>query len=108
MHSDAFPFTVNVPEGTKLKSGRDIGGRWVARFDAALAYLQRTQGEAHEQITLKSTSVARWLGFDRPDNEQLQEWVYDSVCEALDGCTIEPDGVCEHGAPSWLLAMGLI
>lgn len=44
----------------------------------------------------------------QPDFEQLEEWVFDSVCEATDGCPIEPDGVCEHGHPSWLIVMGLI
>jgi hypothetical protein len=27
---------------------------------------------------------------------------------ATDGCNIEPDGVCEHGAPSWLLHLEVI
>ena len=44
----------------------------------------------------------------QPDFEQLQVWVTDSVCDATDGCTVEPDGKCEHGHPSWLLHMGLI
>lgn len=43
-----------------------------------------------------------------PDEERLEVWTYDSVCEATDGCTVEPDGICEHGHPSWLLAKGLI
>ena len=43
-----------------------------------------------------------------PDDEQLEFWVYDSVCEATDGCRIEPDGVCQHGHPSWLRYLGLI
>jgi len=43
-----------------------------------------------------------------PDLDQLREWVFDSVCEATDGCTVEPDGWCEHGHPSWLLRLGLI
>jgi hypothetical protein len=43
-----------------------------------------------------------------PDMEQLQHCVFDSVCEATDGCMVEPDGVCEHGHPSWLLQLGLI
>ena len=30
------------------------------------------------------------------------------LAEATDGCVIEPDGVCEHGHPSWLLELGLI
>ena len=45
---------------------------------------------------------------ERPDVETLTEWVYDGVAEATDGCTVEPDGMCPHGHPSWLLRMGLI
>lgn len=43
-----------------------------------------------------------------PSMDQLEEWVFDSVCEATDGCDVEPDGKCPHGHPSWLLALGLI
>jgi hypothetical protein len=28
--------------------------------------------------------------------------------EALDGCPVEPDGICPHGHPSWLRYLGLI
>ncbi len=45
---------------------------------------------------------------EEPEFDELQEWVYDSLCEATDGCTVEPDGVCPHGHPSWLLHFGLI
>jgi hypothetical protein len=45
---------------------------------------------------------------DEPGEEQLEEWALDSIVEATDGCSIEPDGVCEHGHPSWLLRLGLI
>jgi hypothetical protein len=40
--------------------------------------------------------------------EQLADWMFDGVCEATDGCMVEPDGVCPHGCESWLLVMGLI
>lgn len=43
-----------------------------------------------------------------PDDDQLQEWIFDGVAEATDGCPVEPDGHCEHGEPSWLLRLGLI
>ena len=43
-----------------------------------------------------------------PEIEQLEEWMDDGGCEATDGCWVEPDGVCEHGCNSWLIAMGLI
>jgi len=44
----------------------------------------------------------------RPDIDTLQEWSYDGTCETPCGCTVEPDGYCEHGNPSWNLLMGLI
>ncbi len=37
-----------------------------------------------------------------PDQEQIAEWATDSIVDATDGCSVEPDGVCEHGHPSWL------
>jgi hypothetical protein len=32
----------------------------------------------------------------------------EGTCEALDGCVVEPDGVCPHGIPSVLRAAGVI
>lgn len=45
---------------------------------------------------------------ERPDLETLEEWDMDGGCEATDGCWVEPDGVCQHGHPSWLLRHGYI
>ncbi|HET9290836.1 MAG TPA: hypothetical protein VFQ49_07095 [Actinomycetes bacterium] len=45
----------------------------------------------------------------RPSLEELQRQVEEyGGCEATDGCFVEPDGTCDHGQPSWLLALGLI
>jgi hypothetical protein len=45
----------------------------------------------------------------RPSLEELQRQVEeDGGGEATDGCWVEPDGTCDHGQPSWLLALGLI
>ncbi len=44
-----------------------------------------------------------------PTIEELEEWFLDrGQAEATDGCIVEPDGVCPHGHPSWLLWLGLI
>jgi hypothetical protein len=43
-----------------------------------------------------------------PSFETLRHWEWDGVAEALDGCTVEPDGVCPHGEPSWLRALHII
>ena len=47
---------------------------------------------------------------EQPDMDTLMEWaIFDGDCEATDGCCpIEPDGVCPHGHPSWLLRLGMI
>ena len=43
-----------------------------------------------------------------PSMEEIEMWVMDSVVDATDGCSVEPDGTCQHGYPSWLLYVGLI
>ena len=43
-----------------------------------------------------------------PSIEDLIRWEASGGCEATDGCWVEPDGRCEHGKPSWLLALGMI
>ena len=45
---------------------------------------------------------------ERPDIETLEEWHSEGGCEATDGCWVEPDGVCQHDHPSWLLRLGYI
>lgn len=45
---------------------------------------------------------------DRPSMDELEQAALDGVCEASDGCDVEPDGVCPHGHPSWLLRLGFI
>ncbi len=42
-----------------------------------------------------------------PSMTRLERYAYDSVCPAIDGCRVEPDGECPHGYPSWLIAMGV-
>ena len=51
-----------------------------------------------------------WQGerFYTPQFQEIEAWVFDSVCETLDGQRIEPDGVACNGCPSWLLALGII
>lgn len=43
-----------------------------------------------------------------PSDSELNTWMNDCGCESIDGCWVEPDGTCEHGLPSWLLALRMI
>ena len=45
---------------------------------------------------------------EKPTLDELEFMVFDSVAMATDGCQVEPDGVCEHGHPSWLVALGYL
>ncbi|CAO4181224.1 hypothetical protein [Methylorubrum extorquens] len=38
----------------------------------------------------------------------LAQFLFEAVAETTDGCLVEPDGVCQHGHPSWLLRLGVI
>ena len=44
----------------------------------------------------------------KPSLAELEEWNSECGCEAIDGCWVEPDGICEHGYNSWLLEFGYI
>lgn len=43
-----------------------------------------------------------------PTMEELEEMTFDSICPTPTGDDVEPDGYGPDGAPSWLMALGLI
>jgi len=51
-----------------------------------------------------------WSGerFYTPQFKVIETWVFDSLCETLDGQQVEHDGVAPNGCPSWLLALGIV
>jgi hypothetical protein len=78
------------PSGEKMsgRNGRD--SREV--FNAAVAHAVKPRA--------KRTKA--------PSIETMEEWMMEGIGEALDGCTVEPDGTCEHGSPSWMVELGMI
>jgi hypothetical protein len=69
-----------------------------------------------EQSTILSTGGMELPGelvwpvptAEGPDEDQLEAWLMDDVCDATDGCAVEIDGTCPHGHPSWLVRLGLV
>lgn len=61
-----------------------------------------------EGVRVRATTAARALGIPEPDDDAIDGWIFDSICESVMGEPIEPDGIDAHGSPSWLLALGLI
>ena len=43
-----------------------------------------------------------------PSEGSLASWMFDGVAESVTGDTVEPDGHGPDGAPSWLVALGLV
>jgi hypothetical protein len=68
------------------------------------------QGTMFSTAGMASDGLLLWPvpTVEEPDEDQLEAWMIDDVCEATDGCIVEPDGMCPHGHPSWLLRLGLI
>ena len=91
------------------------GGKWVSLFrNAAEGYpVEYDEQPESQRVDDSDTSPFEQLYWEgepvwMPDMETVKRWVYDSTCEALDGCTVEPDGYSPNGAPSYLIALGLI
>ena len=69
------------------------------------------QEAAANRVPPRSTSEPVAESELKPPNvETLIEWEAEGGCEAACShhCWTEPDGVCAHGNPSWLLKLGLI
>lgn len=46
---------------------------------------------------------------EEPTMSDLEDWITDNAeITATDGCVVEPDGMCFHGYPSWMIYMGWI
>ena len=72
---------------------------------------EEVEFEAFLLLTRQEQTKSRWPEptTELPDLKTLEEWEFDGGgCEASDGCWVEPDGVCQHGHPSWLLRLGYI
>lgn len=61
-----------------------------------------------ERVTLEGKRITVKVKRKEPSVATMRRWISDGVAKATDGCRVEPDGTCEHGADSWLLVLGLI
>lgn len=57
-------------------------------------------------VSIVATGATR-KRMKRPTTATLRRWIMDSVVRATDGCKVEPDGTCPHGAQSWLTELGI-
>ena len=63
--------------------------------------------EQLEQLAQKHPETIL-IGASLPGWDTVQRWEERGVARATDGCKVEPDGTCPHGAKSWLLVLGFV
>ena len=45
---------------------------------------------------------------ERPSAYEISGALFEATFKATDGCEVKPDGICEHGYPSWLVYLEII
>jgi len=81
---------------------------YAARCDAVRARPEKDTKPVAVSSTKQQTVWPEPLE-EPPTMQMLNDWMFDvSLPEATDGCIVEPDGVCPHGYPSWILYLGYI
>lgn len=107
-----------TPDGEGIEAYDKIGQADLANFAETwannivdqgwLAWGSCTRASIATQV---ASPVSAWPmpTTEAPTLATLFDWLLmDGDCEATDGCSIEPDGVCPHGYPSWLMQLGMI
>lgn len=70
-------------------------------------YRSLKEGIEFSQYKEKFPSAVRIVK-KAPGIKTLERYTMEGIARATDGCRIEPDGVCQHGHPSWLLCLNFI
>lgn len=93
--------------GVQFNTGESLQ---LVSYDENYPHLMRLRASDGRTLALHPATAYQSLrGFSRPPSMgTLNRWMDDGVAKAVDGARVEPDGFSPAGAPSWLLAMGLI
>lgn len=86
----------------KLKCGHTVN---IKEFEPVVEN-GRWALEGYEPDCRRRVKVS--LKHRQPTMRTMEKWIINGIAKAIDGCRVEPDGRCEHNAPSWLLTLGLI
>lgn len=89
-----------------ILAGRIAGDlRWLLR-------ISEPQEEPVEQLADSGLPIDQEPAIkkrgEQPSITTMERWMDTGRAKATDGCTVEPDGTCPHGCPSWLIELGMI
>jgi hypothetical protein len=72
-------------------------------------YMGRFTASDGRTFVFQAKNAWKYLGtMKEPSVSTLEKWENDGYCKTVTGARTEPDGEGPDGAPSWLLAMGMI
>lgn len=80
---------------------------WCRKFGSAHLGLIKVGREAEHKARCTADHTSFKM-VKQPSLASLERQSNDGVVKALDGCLVEPDGMCPHGLPSWMLRLGYI
>ena len=98
---------VRTKKGVEFSKGESLK---LVKYGSKYPYGVKFQDESGNQIVLIAETAHKKLkGFPKPPSfNTMEKWMSDAVAKSIDGKRVEPDGFSPSGAPSWLLALGLI
>ena len=73
-------------------------------------YAMTLEAENGQVLKVRAPTGHRLLKrFPKPPSDRLiDKWIFDGIAKSVDGKRVENDGFSSSGAPSWLLALGMI
>ena len=82
----------------------------VVKYNDRYPYLVILESDQGLKLSVTPEGGSKLLrGFPKPPSmSQMERWMENGVANSIDGKRVEPDGISPSGAPSWLLALGLI
>lgn len=98
---------LHTKRGAEFKAGTTLR---VESYDKSYPYRVRLSDSMGQTLAISCDRAYRYLrGFPKPPSfSTMQRWSDDGVARAVDGARVESDGFSPSGAPSWLLAVGVI
>lgn len=105
--------SMTVKKQLRTKSGKvfEVGSKVnVVEYKDRYPYAVVVEDDSGQRVNIPPVAGHKYLrGFPKPPSmSTLMKWEEDGVAKALDGARVEPDGTSRNGAPSWLIALGMI
>lgn len=104
--------TPNHPAGVRMVKGENPKRAAAEKKEKDFAFDQYENEQSRNLVPDVSVEKVRQRveqeHADGLSMEEIEAMVMDSVVEAADGCSVEPDGTCPHGYKSPLLVLGVL